>query len=313
MIRGVFRLKPAVFEARNVSKQYRSGFALQGLDMKIMEGDIYGFVGENGAGKTTLMKIIGGLVQPTDGRILLFGQQGKKELCAARRRVGFLIEMPALYPHMSAEENLTFYHHVLGIRNPKRIGEALRAVALTDTGNKRTSEYSLGMRQRLGLAVALLGSPQLLVLDEPINGLDPAGIVDMRHILERLAKEEGVTILISSHILGELQLLATRYGFIHKGSLVQEIAAGELLKSAQAMICIAAPNAEKTAELLKQRLQIPDISVNTAGELQIPKASVDLERLMAVLLQEGIPVEGFNLSVPNLEHYYMDLIGGVKR
>ncbi|CQR53261.1 ABC transporter ATP-binding protein [Paenibacillus riograndensis] len=306
-------MKPAVFEARHVSKQYRSGFALQGLDMKIMEGDIYGFVGENGAGKTTLMKIIGGLVQPTDGRILLFGQQGKKELCAARRRVGFLIDMPALYPHMSAEENLTFYHHVLGIRNPKRIGEALQAVALTDTGNKRTSEYSLGMRQRLGLAVALLGSPQLLVLDEPINGLDPAGIVDMRHILERLAKEEGVTILISSHILGELQLLATRYGFIHKGRLVQEIAAGELLQSAQAMICIAAPNAESTAELLKQRLQIPDISVNTAGELQIPKSSVDLERLMAVLLQEGIPVEGFNLSAPNLEHYYMDLIGGVKR
>ncbi|WP_167337221.1 ABC transporter ATP-binding protein [Paenibacillus graminis] len=306
-------MKPAVFEARNVSKQYRSGFALKGLDMKIMEGDIYGFVGENGAGKTTLMKIIGGLVQPTGGGILLFGQQGKKELCAARRRIGFLIEMPALYPHMSAEENLTFYHHILGIRNPGRIGEVLQAVALTDAGNKKTSQYSLGMRQRLGLAVALLGSPELLVLDEPVNGLDPAGIVNIRHILERLAKEQGITILISSHILSELQLLATRYGFIHKGRLVQEISAGELLQSAQAMICIATPNAERAAELLKRKLQITDISFNTAGELQIPKASVDLELLMAVLLQEGISVEGFNLSAPNLEHYYMDLIEGVRR
>ncbi|OKP82039.1 hypothetical protein A3844_24605 [Paenibacillus helianthi] len=306
-------MKLAVFEAKDVTKRYSSGFVLQGLDMTIMAGDIYGFVGENGAGKTTLMKIIGGLVQPTGGEITLFGQRGKKELRVARRGVGFLIEMPALYPHMSAEENLKFYCHVLGIRNPQRIDEVLQAVALTDAGNKKASDYSLGMRQRLGLAIALLGSPQLLVLDEPINGLDPAGIVDMRQILERLVKEQGVTVLISSHILSELQLLATQYGFIHKGRLLKEISAADLLRSAQTLLCISTPNAESAAALLKQRLQIADITVNAPGELRIPKASVDLERLMAVFLQEGIPVEGFNMSAPNLEHYYMDLIGGGER
>lgn len=166
------------------------------------------------------------------------------------------------------------------------------------------------MRQRLGLAIALLNHPKFLVLDEPINGLDPVGIVDMRRILELLAHEQGVTILISSHILGELQLLATKYGFIHQGRLIKEVSAGELLQSAQSMITISTPHQAAAMSLLKEKLQLEDISINTAGAIEIPKAAADLEQLMTVLLQQGIPVEGFNLSAPNLEHYYMDLIGG---
>ncbi|WP_438494367.1 ATP-binding cassette domain-containing protein [Paenibacillus sp. IHBB 3054] len=303
-------MKPLVFETRELTKKYGSAFALQHLNMTIEEGDIYGFVGENGAGKSTLMKVIGGLVHPTSGEVSLFGQREKQELIRARRQVGFLIETPSLYPHMNAEENLGFYCRIFGIQDKARIGEVLQTVALTDAGSKKTSQYSLGMRQRLGLAIALLNHPKFLVLDEPINGLDPVGIVEMRRILELLAHEQGVTILISSHILGELQLLATKYGFIHQGGLIKEVSAGELLQSAQSMITISTPHPAAAMALLKEKLQLEDISINTAGAIEIPKEVADLEQLMTVLLQQGIPVEGFNLSAPNLEHYYMDLIGG---
>jgi ABC-2 type transport system ATP-binding protein len=278
--------------------------------MKIEEGDIYGFVGENGAGKSTLMKIIGGLVHPTSGELQLFGQQGSKGLTAARKQAGFLIERPSLYPHMTAEENLSFYCRISGIQDPGRIGEVLYTVGLTETGGKKTSQYSLGMRQRLGLAIALLTRPRFLVLDEPVNGLDPVGILEMRKILEHLACEQGVTILISSHILGELQLLATKYGFIHQGRLIQEISAGELLQSARSVITLSTPHPKTAADILKQQMNLETIAVNNAGLIEIPRQDADLEQLMSVLLEQGIPVEGFNLSAPNLEHYYMNLIGG---
>lgn len=235
-----------IFEAKGLTKQYGDSFALQDIHMTIGVGEIYGFVGENGAGKTTLMKIIGGLVHPTVGSISLFGKKETKELRDARRKVGFLIDRPALYPNLNAAQNLMFYCHAFGIENKGRIEEVLQAVSLSDVGNKNTSEYSLGMKQRLGLAIALLHEPEFLVLDEPINGLDPSGIVEIRKILEKLAKEQGVTILISSHILGELQLLATKYGFIHRGRLIQEISAEELLQTAEIKVCIqkVAPSLE---------------------------------------------------------------------
>lgn len=303
-------MKLPVFEAKGLTKKYSSDYALQDLNMTIQEGDIYGFVGENGAGKSTLMKVIGGLVHPTSGEISLFGQREKREIIRARRQVGFLIETPSLYPHMNADENLGFYCRIFGIRDQARIGEVLQIVALTDARSKKASHYSLGMRQRLGLAIALLNRPQLLVLDEPINGLDPVGIVEMRKILELLAHEQGVTILISSHILGELQLLATKYGFIHRGRLIKEVAAGELLQSAQSVITISTPDPAAAIEVLKQKLQLEDISLKAAGAIEIPRDSANVEQIMTVLLEHGIPVEGFNLSAPNLEHYYMDLIGG---
>ena len=222
-----------IFEAKGLTKKNGDSFALQDIHMTIAVGEIYGFVGENGAGKTTLMKIIGGLVHATEGSISLFGKKETKELRDARRKVGFLIERPALYPNLTAVQNLMFYCHAFGIQDKGRIEEVLQAVSLSDIGNKNTSAYSLGMKQRLGLAIALLHEPEFLVLDEPINGLDPSGIIEVRKILEKLTKEQGVTILISSHILGELQLLATKYGFIHRGRLIQEISAEELLQTSE--------------------------------------------------------------------------------
>lgn len=279
--------------------------------MTISAGDIYGFIGENGAGKTTLMKIIAGLIRQTAGEIALFGKSGKSELNIARRQLGFLIESPAFYPNMTARENLLFYCRVLGIKDKdSRVKDVLKAVSLSDEDSKITSNYSLGMRQRLGIAIALLNEPEFLVLDEPINGLDPSGIVEIREILEKLALEKKVTILISSHILSELQLLATKFGFIHQGRLIKEITADELSKSAKTQICLKTPNSPQIIEILKKDLQIENVAVKESGEIEFPRAGVDIEKLMSVLLEKGAKIEGFYLSTPNLESYYMDLIGG---
>lgn len=281
-----------IFEAKGLTKQYGDSFALQDIHMTIGVGDIYGFVGENGAGKTTLMKIIGGLVHPTEGTISLFEKKEIKELRDARRKVGFLIERPALYPNLNATQNLMFYCHAFGIQDKSRIEEVLQAVSLSDVGKKITSEYSLGMKQRLGLAIALLHEPKFLVLDEPVNGLDPSGIVEVRKILEKLAKEQGVTILISSHILSELQLLATKYGFIHRGRLIKEISAEELLQTVETKMCIRTANPDVTAQFLRNELQIESIELTAHGEIQIPKESTNLEELTSLLLSKGFIWKG---------------------
>lgn len=302
-------MNTTIFEAEGLTKQYGSANALQNINMQIKQGDIYGFVGENGAGKTTLMKIISGLVYPTKGTIQLMGKSSEKDIARVRKKMGVLIELPALYPHMNAEENLSFYCKIHGISDSNRIKDVLNLVGLTDVENKNTSEYSLGMRQRLGLAISLLNEPEFLVLDEPINGLDPAGIVEMRKLLAKLAHESGVTILISSHILSELQLLATKFGFIHKGQFIKEVSVEELLQSAETQICIKTVEIEAAINVLKNDLNIHSITLSESGEILVPKDLTDLEQLMSTLIKQGIPLEGINLSTTNLEHYYMDLIG----
>ncbi|WP_339319978.1 ABC transporter ATP-binding protein [Paenibacillus sp. FSL R10-2734] len=302
-------MNTTIFEAEGLTKQYGRAIALQNINMQIKQGDIYGFVGENGAGKTTLMKIISGLVYPTKGTFQLMGKSGEKDIARIRKKVGVLIELPALYPHMNAEENLSFYCKIHRISDFNRIKDVLHLVGLTNVENKNTSDYSLGMRQRLGLAISLLNEPEFLVLDEPINGLDPTGIVEMRRLLTKLAHEKGVTILISSHILSELQLLATKFGFIHKGQFIKEVSAEELLQSAEAQICIKTVEVEAAINVLKNDLNIHSITLSGSGEILVPKDLTDLEQLMSTLIKHGIPLEGINLSAANLEHYYMNLIG----
>jgi ABC-2 type transport system ATP-binding protein len=302
-------MNTTIFEAEGLTKQYGRAFALQNINMQIKRGDIYGLVGENGAGKTTLMKIISGLVYPTKGTIQLMGKSSEKDIARIRKKMGVLIELPALYPHMSAEENLSFYCKIHGIADSNRIKDVLHLVGLTDVDNKNTSEYSLGMRQRLGLAISLLNEPEFLVLDEPINGLDPTGIVEMRKLLAKLVHEKGVTILISSHILSELQLLATKFGFIHKGQLIKEVSVEELLQSAETQICIKTVETVAAINVLKNDLNIHSITLSESGEILVPKDLIDLEQLMSTLIKHEIPLEGINLSTANLERYYMDLIG----
>ncbi|MFE4709898.1 ABC transporter ATP-binding protein [Paenibacillus sp. NPDC056722] len=303
-------MNTTIFQAEGLTKHYGNAAALENINMVIAEGDIYGFVGENGAGKTTLMKVISGLIHPTQGSITLMGRSKRRELAQARKQIGVLIEHPALYPHMNGEENLSFYSRIHGISDAHRVEEVLGLVGLTDNRKKNTSEYSLGMKQRLGLAVALLHAPKFLMLDEPMNGLDPGGIVEMRHVLTRLVKEQGVTILISSHILSELQLIATKFGFIHKGRLIKEVLAEELLQSAKTEICIQTPEADAAIHVLENELNIHSFIRSGANEIRVPKSAADLEQLMTVFIEQGIPIEGIHLSAASLEHYYMDLIGG---
>ena len=196
-----------VFEAINITKKYRNTLALNQVSMSVMQGDIYGFIGENGAGKTTMIRLLTGLAEPTTGKIALFGESNKK-LAKQRERIGCIIESPSLYLDMTAYENLEVQRLQRGIPGKGCIDNALALVGLKDTGKKKAKDFSLGMRQRLALAIALLGNPEFLVLDEPINGLDPTGIIELRNLLKRLNKERGITILISSHILTELHQLA---------------------------------------------------------------------------------------------------------
>lgn len=218
-----------VLEAKGLCKQYKSFKALNSLSMRVPKGAIYGFVGKNGAGKTTLIRLICGLQQPTYGEYTLYGLSSQEaEITQSRRRMGAVVETPSIYMDLTAADNLKEQYRVLGLPSYDSIPELLKLVGLENTGKKKARNFSLGMRQRLGIAVALAGAPDFLVLDEPVNGLDPQGIIEIRELILRLNREHGITVLISSHILDELSKLATHYGFIEGGRMVKEISAVEL-------------------------------------------------------------------------------------
>lgn len=221
-----------VLKTEGLTKKYMESLAADHVTMEVNRGDIYGFIGVNGAGKTTFMRMVCGLVTPGEGSLTLFGSSGRKELRKARKKIGALIEHPAFYPNMTAMENLEVQRRYLdmdwGKDRKKIMQELLELVGLEDTGHKRAGAFSLGMKQRLGLAIALVGNPELLILDEPTIGLDPVGVVELRELLTKLNREKNITVFFSSHNLSEMERLATRYGFLHKGKLVKEITAEKL-------------------------------------------------------------------------------------
>lgn len=217
-----------VLETKGLSKTYGHTYALNGVDMTIPAGSIYGLVGKNGSGKTTLMRLVAGLASPSGGTSTLYGARDGAGLREARKKIGAVIESPAVFPTMTAWDNLAMQCHIKGVRDTACIRELLKTVGLADTGKKKAYNFSLGMKQRLALAIVLVGNPDFLLLDEPANGLDPEGIIEMRELLLRLSHENGKTILISSHILTELSRLATHYGFINDGKLIREVKAAEI-------------------------------------------------------------------------------------
>lgn len=217
-----------IFAAENLTKKYGKKYALNELNMEIHRGDIYGLIGKNGSGKTTLMRILTGRAMQTSGKIELFGKSKTMELCTQRGRVGGIVESPAFFPTMTAKDNLEVIRLQHEIKGKYCIKEALQAACLEESGSKKVKDFSLGMKQRLGIAMALIGRPEFIVLDEPVNGLDPEGIVKLRELLQMLNQKYGITILISSHILSELDQLATCYGFIHNGRITEQIAADKI-------------------------------------------------------------------------------------
>lgn len=214
-------MKEYVIETRQVTKPYGPILALDNVSIHVKPGEIYGLIGDNGAGKTTLLKTLSGHIWPAKGEVSLFGKQGEKNLEQCRKQIGCMIEEPGFFPYMSVEKNVEYYRILKGIPGKERTEEVLRLVELWDRRKSKGRELSMGMKQRLGLAIAMIGEPQLLILDEPINGLDPSGIIGFRNILQKLNQEKNITILLSSHILPELQQTATVFGFMSKGKLME--------------------------------------------------------------------------------------------
>lgn len=298
----------AVIQTMGLSKRYKDNWAVDHLDLRVEQGDIYGFIGRNGAGKSTTLKLLCGLAQPTQGEALIFGKPIRDSV--ARRRVGALIEQPGLYPDLSGRENLRLYATLLGLDSPARqVDEILETVGLSPKEKKPIKHYSMGMKQRLGVGLALLGGPDLLLLDEPINGLDPEGIREMRELLLRLNRERGLTLLISSHILGELSKIATRYGIIQQGRMVEQITAGELTQKCTDYLHLQANQPQKAAALLERELRLSRWEMRPEGEIRIYEA-VDTKAVGQILTQAGIAVEEMGLHRQDLESYFLERMGG---
>ena len=297
-----------VLETNGLSKRYRAFTALNGLNMHIPKGSIYGFVGRNGAGKTTLIRLICGLQEPTDGSFTLYGVKNTDaKIERARRRMGAVVESPAVYPDMTAEENLRQQYLVLGMPSADGIAELLHLVGLDGTGKKKVKNFSLGMRQRLGIAVALAGNPDFLVLDEPVNGLDPQGIIEMRELILKLNREHGITVLISSHILDELSRLATHYGFIDGGRMVKEMSAEELEKRCRKCLRAEVSNTKALARVLESmNAEYRIIDFNHADIY----AEIPVTTLVSALAIENCTVNKIVEQDESLESFYMNLVGG---
>lgn len=291
-----------------LKKQYGHFTALNGVSMHIPKGAIYGFVGKNGAGKTTLIRLICGLQFPTAGEYTLFGKPNTaKDIAKSRKRMGAVVETPSIYLDMTAEDNLREQYRILGLPSFDSIPELLHLVGLDDTGKKKAKHFSLGMRQRLGIAIALAGNPDFLVLDEPANGLDPQGIIEIRELILKLNREHQITVLISSHILDELSRLATHYGFIDKGRILREISAEELENACRKCLCVTVDNMESFCTVLDGKRIEYHVLSDTQAEIY---GSIGITELIQALSAGSCNVLTIHDREEGLENYYMSLIGG---
>lgn len=299
-----------VLQTNGLTKRYHKFQALDNLSMNVPKGSIYGFVGKNGTGKTTLIRLICGLQEPTSGSFTLYGiPHNDKSIIKSRRRMGAIIETPAIYSDMTAEENLRQQYLILGLPSYDGIPELLRLVGLENTGKKKVRSFSLGMKQRLGIAIVLASDPDFLVLDEPINGLDPQGIVEMREMILKLNRERQITILISSHILDELSRLATHYGIIDHGRMVKELSAEELDAACRKCVRVEVSDTSILAHVLDaMRLEYKIISETTADIF----ARVNVSRLAIALAKENCEVLSMQEHDESLESYFISLVGGGK-
>ena len=297
-----------VLTTHGLTKTYGHFNALNNFNMNVPKGAIYGFVGRNGAGKTTLIRLICGLQTPTHGSYTLYGRDsGSRDIQKSRHRMGAVVETPSIYLNMTAEENLKQQYLVLGLPSFGSIPDLLRLVGLENTGNKKARNFSLGMKQRLGIAIALAGDPDFLVLDEPVNGLDPQGIIEIRELLLKLNREHGITILISSHILDELSRLATHYGFIDGGKMLREISAADLEAACRKCMKAEVTDTGALARVLdKKGIEYKIISDKEADIY----AKINVTELALALAEEKCDVISLTEKDESLESYYVNLVGG---
>ena len=306
--KGGYILMEYALETNRLTKKYGKFKALGGLTMHVPKGAIYGFIGKNGAGKTTLIRVICGLQDPTDGSYSIYGTgNGDRGINNSRRRMGAVVETPSAYLDLSAEDNLKQQCLTLGVPSYDGIPEILKLVGLENAGKKKARHFSLGMKQRLGIAVALVGNPDFLVLDEPINGLDPQGIIEIRELILKLNKEHGITFLISSHILDELARIATYYGFIDKGQLVKEISAAELMESFRKCVSVEVSDTKILASVLDELGAEYKIYSDTTAEIY---GEISLSKLVLALAGKNCELISSHEKDESLENYFINLVGG---
>ena len=300
-----------VIETNGLSKAFGSKMAVDQFDMHVGQGDIYGFVGRDGAGKSTVMRMLAGLAAPTGGEVRVFGMQPRE--ASASRRIGALIESPGLYGSMSATDNLMMKALALGLADPKdKVRDLLDLTGLGSVGSKATKNFSMGMKQRLGLALALLGSPDLLLLDEPLNGLDPEGAREIRRLIMRLNDERGITVVVSSHVLEQLGKMATRYGVIREGRMVREMSAAEVDQECSDFLQLEAANPTLALAVLQERFahlrfqSMPDGAIRVFG-------GADAGAVGAVLNEQGIAVRGLYAHRRDLEEFFVEMMGAEYR
>lgn len=293
-----------------LTKYYHNFCALDKVSISIKRGEIYGLVGDNGAGKTTFLKLLSGQIFPTAGELSLFGKHTQKDLQSARSRIGVLIEEAGFYPTLTVEQNLEYYRLQKGIPGKQPLEEALEMTGLSEFRKRSCRELSFGMKQRLGLAVALLGVPEFLLLDEPINGLDPSGILEMRNLLLKLNREKNITILLSSHILSELEQIATIFGFLQRGKLLEEISAEALYKKCADYVEIQVSDAQVYAVLLEQKFGHTHYQILPEGKIHILQADRPTEAYSALAGDAHLAVHSLMRCHQSLEEYYMNLKNG---
>jgi len=294
-----------VLKTDNLTKMYNGVKVVNAVNMHVRKGDIYGFIGKNGAGKTTFMRMVAGLAAPLEGSIELFGSA---DVDTQRKRIGTLIENPGIYPGMTAKDNLEIVRRSFGVTDKGIVGEMLRLVGLQYVGKKKVKDFSMGMKQRLGLAIALIRNPDFLILDEPINGLDPEGIRETRDLLLKLNKERHMTILISSHILGELSKMATRYGIIKNGVLIEEFGADELEDRCKKCLKLEVDNTALAANILETKLAITEYDVPAAGEIRIFERIGEVMDINKELTMGGVGIKRSYTAGKSLEDYFMNLL-----
>ncbi|MCB2358101.1 ABC transporter ATP-binding protein [Clostridium estertheticum] len=299
-----------VIRTHNLTKKYKGVSVVDNLNINIEKGEIYGFLGQNGAGKTTTLRMLMGLIKLSEGEVELFGQNNYSK--KIYKKIGSLIEYPGFYPNLTAEENLEIHRRMAGIENIEYIKEALEIVGLNydEIKNKKVKNYSLGMKQRLGISRAILHKPELLILDEPTNGLDPLGIRDIREILLELKNKKGITIIISSHILSEIEHIATKIGVIHRGKLLEEIDYSELQRRNRKYLRVKVSDDKKACFLLENKLNIKDFDVLEKNVLRIYENLDKGSQIAKLFINNDLELHEMQLSVDNLEDYFVRLTGG---
>ena len=297
-----------ILETKNIEKKYGHFKALSNLNMHIPKGAIYGLIGKNGAGKTTLIRLICGLQKVTSGEYTIYGiSNNSRKIVEARKRLGGIVEIPSICLDMTAEDNLKEQYKIIGLPSYENLQEILKLVGLNNTGKKTAKHFSLGMKQRLGLAIALVGNPDLLILDEPINGLDPEGIIEIRELILKLNKEKGITFLISSHYLDELSKIATFYGFIDKGKIIKEIDKDELEQNFRTRTQITVTNLKECVKYLEEKkLAYKVVSDDTIDIYE----KINVSELVIALSKRNCIVNNYQEKGESLENYYLNLIGG---